>query len=833
MADDLRLASGGCEVTYYSLEVFGQGTPGAPTTFSVQTELWDGDPCFGTSSIIPGSQQVFSALTNDGQTASLLEVTLPAPAEAPATVWLAATFSINDAGWIIAERAEVGSTGDFWSEDDATFGCAQLAFGPPNPPYAGFWATVNCNVAGDPTGACCDGTACTEVTESVCIGSGGTWLGAFTDCEPNPCLLGACCSGEDFTVCADSTEADCPADRAFFRPGATCDQNPCQLAFKVYENDFLSGFFSTPATLGETWADDLRLSAGAPCELAGYSLITVGDTTVSSYHVQASLYTNNDHGTTIDETDDTPLAPITGTQTTFGPLSGGLEAQSLLAGPFDGIDLPEKVWLVVTVTNVNSGPLFAGIANIGSSRDAFAATMTPSNPDAWTIFNQPFGGYNPDTCPGGENCNPAGSFDADVWCYGEPPSGACCNDAAATCVDGVPETQCDGRWVPLTTCDADPSPFNPGCGLSACCTQFGCTNRLPAECEALGIENNIPVAIARGKLCAGVTCPRASCLDATGDCFAVGSTPGCDDPFCCEAVCAADDPCCSDVWDSPCVVEAGQFCTQSLANDHCELATEISGVGSFDFDTTTATTDGAPHAACLDLGDQEHILHDVWYCWTAPCNDYVMVSTCGQTDSVDTKIAVYDGCDTCAPTDSELIACNDDACTSSFESQVVFRATVGEKKLIRVGTFPGSSGGTGQFSITCGVPANAACPATGDCCGDNGTAACTEANCCDLVCACDPACCENGWDAACAGTGSPRSGFGCGAAVLCDACRRAGDVSWNGLLDLNDWAMIQELCFHGPAVQNGDSLCGFADTDANGTSDLRDFVNFATGFDGP
>lgn len=55
-------------------------------------------------------------------------------------------------------------------------------------------------------------------------------------------------------------------------------------------------------------------------------------------------------------------------------------------------------------------------------------------------------------------------------------------------------------------------------------------------------------------------CPRQECLDATGDCFSVGSTPGCEDPSCCESVCAADEFCCNIEWDELCVDQATQLC---------------------------------------------------------------------------------------------------------------------------------------------------------------------------------------------------------------------------------------------------------------------------------
>ncbi len=59
---------------------------------------------------------------------------------------------------------------------------------------------------------------------------------------------------------------------------------------------------------------------------------------------------------------------------------------------------------------------------------------------------------------------------------------------------------------------------------------------------------------------------------------------------------------------------------------------------------------------------------------------------------------------------------------------------------------------------------------SGDCCAVDGndTGACDDAVCCEVVCACDPYCCDNTWDNLCAGFGFPDTG--CGAKLLCTSC---------------------------------------------------------------
>jgi hypothetical protein len=47
--------------------------------------------------------------------------------------------------------------------------------------------------------------------------------------------------------------------------------------------------------------------------------------------------------------------------------------------------------------------------------------------------------------------------------------------------------------------------------------------------------------------------------------------------------------------------------------------------------------------------------------------------------------------------------------------------------------------------FACGVPGS------GDCCIDDGTPGCDDADCCNAVCASDPFCCDTAWDGICAG----------------------------------------------------------------------------------
>ena len=125
-------------------------------------------------------------------------------------------------------------------------------------------------------------------------------------------------------------------------------------------------------------------------------------------------------------------------------------------------------------------------------------------------------------------------------------------------------------------------------------------------------------------------------------------------------------------------------------NDDCANAAPIAGEGVFDFDTSSATTDGG--LDCLQIYD------DIWFAWTAPATETYRVETCGLL-GWDSALALYD--DAGCPPGSSL-DCNDDSC--GLQSLVFVNASAGASYLIRVGSFAAGGGGVGQFRISEGGP---------------------------------------------------------------------------------------------------------------------------------
>jgi hypothetical protein len=149
--------------------------------------------------------------------------------------------------------------------------------------------------------------------------------------------------------------------------------------------------------------------------------------------------------------------------------------------------------------------------------------------------------------------------------------------------------------------------------------------------------------------------------------------------------------------------------------DACTTPQPISGVGTFAFNTTAATTgvEGQNEALCDFFGSMV-IQRDVWFAWTAPSTDTFDLSSCGGT-TMDTKVAVYPG-NGCPSTGSAL-ACNDDACgpaPAPYQSSAQFSAVSGNVYTIQFGRYPdGAPGASGTFTINVYVPPPPCSPSVG------------------------------------------------------------------------------------------------------------------------
>jgi hypothetical protein len=186
-------------------------------------------------------------------------------------------------------------------------------------------------------------------------------------------------------------------------------------------------------------------------------------------------------------------------------------------------------------------------------------------------------------------------------------------------------------------------------------------------------------------------------------------------------------------------------------------ATALEGTNPFNTANSAETLDLTGRCDPGPFGD-DRIRRVAWFRWTSTVSGQVEVSTCGLA-TFDTRLAVLASCDP-----ASVIACNDDGVgCPNFTSRLTFQASQGVAYLIAVGGFDASAAGSGLLKIDaapapppgCGSSANACCVLSPD-----GSAGCSNADCCALVCEQDPFCCSQSWDASCAAK----------ARVLCATC---------------------------------------------------------------
>ncbi|HEV8111907.1 MAG TPA: hypothetical protein VGR31_03970 [Planctomycetota bacterium] len=129
-------------------------------------------------------------------------------------------------------------------------------------------------------------------------------------------------------------------------------------------------------------------------------------------------------------------------------------------------------------------------------------------------------------------------------------------------------------------------------------------------------------------------------------------------------------------------------------SDSCTTPTPIAGGGPFPFNNASATTGGQGQPVC-----NVSCTNDVWFTWAAPTTDIYEVSLCGGGANFDSVLGVYAG--TACPT-APAVGCNDDSC--GLQSRASFAATQGANYVIQLGTYGGSAGGSGTFTISVAAP---------------------------------------------------------------------------------------------------------------------------------
>ncbi|MBM4006897.1 MAG: hypothetical protein FJ292_04950 [Planctomycetes bacterium] len=236
-----------------------------------------------------------------------------------------------------------------------------------------------------------------------------------------------------------------------------------------------------------------------------------------------------------------------------------------------------------------------------------------------------------------------------------------------------------------------------------------------------------------------VNLDNASCGTSTNNCTDVNTSPGCNDPLCCDTVCLFVPDCCNVGWDASCiqtgVEECGLFVYEcvtnaSVPNDCAGQAEFIDATTlpiTFGFDASQATNDGPNNVNALC---SSNTTRDVWYVvGPLPYDGELRASMCDAGNTGDAVLSVYGlGTDTAGTPISSLddgsklpdlyIGCRDDVCDDNDDGQLDFGGPAGinligvlkdEYYMLRLGSFldagqdpndPSIAGLTGSLNVS-------------------------------------------------------------------------------------------------------------------------------------
>lgn len=382
----------------------------------------------------------------------------------------------------------------------------------------------------------------------------------------------------------------------------------------------------------------------------------------------------------------------------------------------------------------------------------------------------------------------------------------------------------------------------PGCNDSSCCNLV--CNLYPLCCS-IGWDQGC--ADFAGTLCDAEACP-AACPGA-GDCCQAHDTPSCDDAFCCDLVCTQDAFCCDGVWTQGCADLADILCPDlCLPADPCPgqgdccLANDTIGCGDQACCETICAEDpfcctGRWDSICANLADNLCVPLCSGFCPSSGncCSPHAG----GGCDNANCCDAVCSSDPSCCSGEwgPDCVTLAESLCSNTYGG-----GCPGEESCCETHDSSGCSDAAccnivcADKSFCCFLDWNfecvgiardfcgdlctnpPVCPGAGDCCLTGGTPGCDDVSCCQRVCAENPACCSGAWDATCVTTAGDLCGLTC-------QCPLFGDFDANGVIDLADVAWFQR-CFTGPDGGPVAPACTCGDAANNGDIDLVDFKAF-------
>ncbi len=254
--------------------------------------------------------------------------------------------------------------------------------------------------------------------------------------------------------------------------------------------------------------------------------------------------------------------------------------------------------------------------------------------------------------------------------------------------------------------------------------------------------------------------PKGICAcgsPAAGSCLNSSVSPGCNDTSCCTVVCASAPTCCQTAWDQSCVNLALALCSD-CGDPGAGSCFEINGTPSCD-NAACCLAVCAVDASCCE------------FAWSILCKEMAneMCGNCGQPGAGNCYVA--NGTPGCDDIGCCRIVCEQapNCCEIAWDEACKAMAN--------------------DICGDCGVLA------AGNCYEANGTPGCQNADCCRVICALDPTCCEIAWDELCRQA----------AADVCGDCGDAGAGSCyagNGTPGCNDADCCAIVCAIDPVCCN-------------------------------
>lgn len=304
------------------------------------------------------------------------------------------------------------------------------------------------------------------------------------------------------------------------------------------------------------------------------------------------------------------------------------------------------------------------------------------------------------------------AFDVCGNC-GNPDSGSCyASSGSAGCADPV---------CCQSVCDIDP---------------FCCSIGWDGSCANLALS-----------VCGS---PALACSSSYGpkrNCFTSSPGRGCRDTTCCNRIClTVDSFCCEVEWDAICALEALTF---------CGTASNTFGIGSCFTPHCCGSSPGCttPCSGCNDRGCASAVCAYRPTCctakWDALCVDLALALCIDKQE-----------CPSAGPCNQahRLTGCSDPSCCNAvcnFDPECCI--TEWDASCVDA------------FRIYCLPPSTFNCPCDGTCFEPKTSPGCNDRSCCAAVCAVEEACCLSQWDAICA---SLARDLCCGNSLCGDPCNK-------------------------------------------------------------